>query len=201
MKKNLLLFTSLFILAGHTPVFAQNQSDTSQEDVTDLETEIEEKKAEIEELEAQLKELSGDSEEKEDKEDKPEKDSKVIGETFEFDGIEVTIEDLYLSEERDEYEEKEYDNVLVIEYTLLNNTEEEYYTGSEFELYVDGSKASDYYMMDTTFDSVSKGRKVDCKVAFGFNGEPENMELEFSQLYSMSDTETVVIPLEDVEER
>lgn len=211
MKKSLILFASLFVLSGNLPVFAQEDSN-----VEDIQAEIESKKEELKELEDKLKELSeegseeekeegSESEKEEESEDEKEKDddskNKVIGETFEHEGIEVTIEDLYLTEERTEYADKEFENVLVIEYTVVNNTEEDYTAGHDFELYVKGSKAERYFMIDDKGDTISAGRSTDAKASYGFDGDTEEMELEFKNTYSYDGEDPIIIPLEEVKEQ
>ncbi|MBG9980807.1 DUF4352 domain-containing protein [Facklamia sp. DSM 111018] len=210
MKKSFILFTSLFVLSGSLPVFAQEDSN-----VEDIQAEIESKKEELKELEDKLKELSGEgseeaeegSEEEKDEKEKEEKEkdddskNKVIGETFEHEGIEVTIDDLYLTEERNEYADKEFENVLVIEYTVVNNTEEDYTAGHDFELYVKGSKAERYFMIDDKGDTISAGRSTDAKASYGFDGDAEEMELEFKNNYSYDGEDPIIIPLEEVEEQ
>ncbi|MBG9981137.1 DUF4352 domain-containing protein [Facklamia sp. DSM 111018] len=210
MKNSLVLLASLMTLAATMPVYAQDSTDAES-----IESEIATKKEELEKLEEKLKELAGEdtsddaestdgSEESSDEDgedDESSEGSDVIGETFEHMGIEVTIEDVYLTEEREKYNDDEYEYVLRIEYTIANNTEESYSAGYDFELYVDGKKADDYYFSDDKSDSISPGRQTDVINSFGFNNEPENMELEFKNYMEYSGEAPVIIPLEDLEVR
>lgn len=191
MKKSLLMILSFWLFAHITPVFAESQS-TAGPTVLELERQIEEKEAELDALKAQLQELKGDSQ--------TQGDSELIGQTFEHEGIEITLDAVYLTDERYEYSDDEYDHVLVVEYTVLNNTDEQYSTGYELSLFVDGVKADEYYLSDNKSDSISKNRKSATHVSFAFNGELENMELEFANWYSW-DADPIIIPLTDIETR
>lgn len=187
MKKLLVILLGLFIMSG-TNVFAQ---DIAEENAT----RIEEIKTLITELELELKELTEDDGEEVD-EEKP--DGDLIGKTFAHEDVEVVITDIYLTEDRDEYADEEFDNVLVLKYDLKNNTSEEYYAGYDFSVYVGGKKAQEYYTFENKMDYVTSGRVVEIVVSFGFNGEPNDIELELRNYYSY-ETDPLVIPVGTVE--
>lgn len=180
MKKTLLLATSVLLCGLSLPVKAQE----------DNAKRIKEIEQEIKLLQEELAKLKGEI---------PEDEFTAIGETFETNGLILTLDKAYLTDERDKFNDKKYDHVLVLEYTLENQTDDEIYSGSELELYVDGTKAETYYLPNHKSDSISKGRKAQVIVAFGFNGSTENMELEFNH-WSSFDSEPVIIPLETTKE-
>lgn len=120
---------------------------------------------------------------------------KALKEGFTHGDIEVEIKEIYFTDERNEYQEKNYDNVLTILYTLTNNGESETSAGSnDFELYVDGVKADHYFLMSDQSSMVSSNRSVEVKTSFGFNGVPENMELELSDMKAW-DSDPLIIKL------
>lgn len=127
-------------------------------------------------------------------------DNQNVGQKFEQGNIAAEISDVYLTDKRNEYADQTYKNVLILEYTLFNNSDKEYYTGNEFTLYVDGAKADNYLLLDSSFDSVSAGRQVDCKIAFGFDGPTDNMELELKDTLD-HEGDPVIIPLENIEKK
>lgn len=177
--KKMLLLSSLLVLSSTHVVLAQE---------TDNSARIAEIEAEISELEAELKELQGDS-----------NDGEVIGETFTHDLIDITINDVYLTDERDEYSDDEFENVLVVEYTVKNNHDGDHYAGDDFELYASGKKAEYYYLPENQSDVVSAGREIDVRQTFGFDGSADELELEFKDTTSYSDAPPVIIPLSDLE--
>lgn len=121
----------------------------------------------------------------------------IIGEQFESGNIIVTIDDIYLTDERDEFSDSEFDNVLIIEYTLNNNHSQDYYTGQDFEVYVDGHKAEYYYSMYDKMGPVSPGRTISVVSSFGFNGGKDNIELELKDITDHTASATI-IPVENI---
>lgn len=180
MKKTLLLATTILLCGLSLPVKAQE----------DNAKRIKEIEQEIKLLQEELSKLKGETSESE---------FTSIGDTFESEGLILTLTKAYLTDERDKFNDKNFDHVLVLEYTLENQTDDEIYSGSELELYVDGTKAENYYLSNHKSDSISKGRKAEVIVSFGFNGSAENMELEFNNRMSY-DTEPVIIPLQNNKE-
>lgn len=181
MKRSLLLLSSLLLISAVTPIAAQ---DDKAQQIEDIETQIAE-------LESQLKELKGEEGSK--------TTDGLIGETFEQDNIEVTINDIYLTEERNEYKDEEYENILVVEYTLQNNGDRDYPASSELKLFVDGKQADDYFFTGDSTGTVSAGRSSDIRESFGFDGNYEELELELELKEYLSNKEAVVIPIEKIE--
>lgn len=116
----------------------------------------------------------------------------ILEGSFSQGDLEVVINDLYFTDERNEYEETNYDNIFIINYTLTNNGEMEHGTGFEFSLYVDGVKANDYFMLTDIYDLVSPGRTTDVQKTFGFNGEINNLELELSDMRTYDEAPLVI---------
>lgn len=179
MKKSLVILSSLLLLSTANVAFAQD-SDHSER--------IAEIEAQISELKVELKELRSNS------------TGEVIGETFAHGEIEATIVDVYLTEERNEWEEAVFNNILTIEYKIMNNTDDGILAGYDFELYVNGEKAEHYFLLDDNSDVVSAGRSITVKQSFGFDSDSDDLELEFSDTHTYPDDEKpIIIPLVDLE--
>ena len=125
-------------------------------------------------------------------------ENEVIGQKFEQGTLEVEIKDVYLTQSRNEFEQKDFQNVLSVEYVLTNNGEMETGSGFEISLYVDGMKAEDYYMLDENNTVVSPNRSVNVKRSYGWDGNTENMELELKDPIDY-EGKAVIIPLEDLQ--
>lgn len=109
-----------------------------------------------------------------------------VGDTVEIDGVTVTIDNAYYTDERNEFAEIEADSVLVLDITFENNTGEDYSPAFDFEVYADGSKAEEYPVEDIVLESVSDGRNASGSLAYALVGEPSEIEVEFSPMFSFS---------------
>lgn len=116
----------------------------------------------------------------------------IIGKSFVNGDITVTIDDIYLTDERDPYHGRDFDNILVMEYTLKNNKEQEHHSGNEFEVYVSGHKAEQYYSMYDKGGPVSPTRTISVRTSFGFNGDKENIELELKDRNEWDSNPTII---------
>ncbi|MGX7107484.1 hypothetical protein ACWOBE_06840 [Hutsoniella sourekii] len=121
----------------------------------------------------------------------------ILGEEYEHGDVSIVLTDVYLTDERDEYEDKSYDHVIIVEYEFFNHSDEEEYTSDELELYVNGKKADNYHNQQTVFENVSAGRGIDSVKAFAFNGDFEVVELELRDRDS-DDKTPVVIDVTDL---
>lgn len=132
------------------------------------------------------------AEETEDTEEVIEEETEVaeenlsVGDTVEIDGVTMTIDAAYYTDERNEFAEVEADSVMMLDVTFENNTGEDYSPAMDFEVYADGSKAEEYPVGDVILDSVSDGRSGSGTIAFALVGEPSEIEVEFSPLFSFS---------------
>lgn len=162
MKKLIILMTAGALLLSAVPVSAESN-----------ESRINEIESQIAELEAELKELKSN-------ESVSETDGEVIGTTYTVDNLDITINDIYFTDERNEYVDDTYDNVLVVSYTLVNNRDEDYPGGSEIKVFNGANDSENYYLPNTSTDSTvtSAGRQTEVVKGFGFNGEIEDIELE-----------------------
>ncbi|MDO4775418.1 MAG: DUF1002 domain-containing protein [Aerococcaceae bacterium] len=121
----------------------------------------------------------------------------IIGEQYSNGNIDVVIDDIYFTDERERYSNQQFENVLVISYTLKNKASVEYYTGHEFQAYINGHKAEEYYIASNKMGPVSSGRTISVSSSYGFNGPKENIELELKDLMNW-DGEPTIIPVENI---
>lgn len=124
----------------------------------------------------------------------------VIGSNIELDSINIIINDYYLTENRYGAADEEYDNVFVIDYTIENTGSGDYPGGSEMRLFNNNKSTEHYFLpnVSTLNPPVPSGRSDEFGKAFGFDGEPSNLELEIQQFLG-KDKE--IIPLDNVTKR
>lgn len=107
------------------------------------------------------------------------------GDSVTIDDITFTLDDAYYTDERNEFAEIQPDNVLMLDVTIQNNTDQDYPVGMDIQLYVDGGKA-ETYPVATLMDGVSAGRSILGQQSFAIIGEPSEIELEFSPFMNFS---------------
>ena len=113
-----------------------------------------------------------------------------IGDSVTIDDITFTLDDAYYTDERNEFAEIQPDNVLMLDVTIQNDTDQDYPVGMDIQLYVDGSKA-ETYPVATLMDSVSAGRSISGQQSFAIMGEPSEVELEFSPFMNFSSEKAI----------
>lgn len=110
------------------------------------------------------------------------------------DGVdlyEITFDKAFLTEERNEFSEKEVDHVVVLEYTYKNLNQEDgtyIFSGSDYKVYDSAGKVLETYPAGTTLygDTVSIGRTSTAQEAFGYTGDVnQTLEIEiYSSMFS-----------------
>lgn len=109
-----------------------------------------------------------------------------VGDTVEMEGVTITINDAYYTDERNEFAEIEADSVLVLDVSFENSTGEDYSPAFDFSVYADGAKAEEYPVEDVILETVSDGRSGSGTIAYALVGEPSEIEVEYSPLLSFS---------------
>lgn len=100
------------------------------------------------------------------------------------DLYEITFDKAFLTEERNPYSDETPDNVVVLEYTYKNLSEEDglsIFEGNDFRVYdANGAALSTYPAgADMYGGTVSVGRSGTTQEAFGFNGDAhQTLEIE-----------------------
>ncbi|MTP79786.1 hypothetical protein GMB70_14155 [Turicibacter sanguinis] len=126
------------------------------------------------------------------KEEKPKEEAITrysLGDTLTVseDGVdlyEITFDKAFLTEDRNQFSEKEVDHVVVLEYTYKNlNQEDGTYivSGLDYKVYDSAGKLLETYPAGTTLygDTVSVGRTSTSQEAFGYTGDAnQTLEVE-----------------------
>ncbi|WP_462419970.1 DUF4352 domain-containing protein [Salinicoccus sp. Marseille-QA3877] len=128
---------------------------------------------------------TADTEEVIEEETETAESSLSIGDSATIDDITFTLDDAYYTDERNQFAEIQPDNVLMLDVTIQNDTDQDYPVGMDIQLYVDGSKA-ETYPVATLMDGVSAGRSISGQQSFAIMGEPSEIELEFSPFMNFS---------------
>ncbi|MFC3900419.1 DUF4352 domain-containing protein [Aliicoccus persicus] len=198
-------YMSVFVLGVFTFTLSQNafaqDVDELMEENQELMDEIEELnetivnlEEQIAELEAMIESLTEDEEAVEADNDADESDRYGIGDEFEVNGVTLRVEDAYYTDQRNEFVDISPDQVLMIEIFYENNSGEDYSPAFDFNVYYDGTLADTHPVGDIILDNVSDGRNSSGTLAFEIMGEPETIELEYSQLLDLfSDSESIIV--------
>lgn len=95
----------------------------------------------------------------------------------------ITIDNVKLTDERNQFSEKEAEKVVVIEYTYENIADEEnlYVFDSNFKVYDASGNVLETYPAGAEKypQAISKGKKCTANMSFALNNESNNLELEF----------------------
>lgn len=146
----------------------------------------------VEDEEAEDGQESDDSEESDNKDGEEEKEVYSADETVSVDGLEASIESVTWGEQ-DEYSEVENDEVLRIELSFENNSDDSAYVDdTEFSLSDgDGNMAEEYWGNDdaNSFSSdIKKGKKSKGILEFDVP-ESDTYELHYEPDFGFSDVE------------
>ncbi|MDK0966101.1 DUF4352 domain-containing protein [Clostridium perfringens] len=95
----------------------------------------------------------------------------------------ITIDNVKLTDERNQFSEKEAEKVVVIEYTYENIADEEnlYIFDSNFKVYDASGNVLETYPagVEKYPQAISKGKKCTANMSFALNNESNNLEIEF----------------------
>lgn len=95
----------------------------------------------------------------------------------------ITIDNVKLTDERNQFSEKEAEKVVVIEYTYENIAGEEnlYVFDSNFKVYDASGNVLETYPAGAEKypQAISNGKKCTANMSFALNNESNNLELEF----------------------
>lgn len=122
----------------------------------------------------------GDSDKEEENEEKY-----GIGDTAEMDDVKFTLQDVSLTDERNEFEEEEPTEVVKIEFELENNSDEEVPVGADLQVYDGTGNQVESYANDNTMGSVKPGKKIQGVAHYGIEEGP--IEIYFQPMMSLSD--------------
>lgn len=115
-----------------------------------------------------------------------------IGDTITFeDEAQFTITGAEWTDERNQFDDTNPEKVLKVTYNVTNLSNDDYFLGSDLELYVNGQKM-ETYPNGGTIDTISAGRGYEGAVQyFGVNGSGD-MEIEVAPSLSFSSDKAIV---------
>lgn len=127
---------------------------------------------------------------KEDNEEKVEEENKEeeklgLGDTAEVDNIKLTIKNVSLTEERNEFADKNPNKVVKIEYEVENNSDKDIPIGADLQVYDGTGNQVESYPLENTIGSLKSGKKIQGIEHFGIEEGP--IEVYFQPMLSMAD--------------
>lgn len=108
-----------------------------------------------------------------------------LGDTAEVGGIKLTIKNVEITDERNEFADEEPEMVVKIEYELENDSDEEIPVGADFQVYDGTGNQVDLYPLDNTMGSLKPGKKMQGVEHYGIEEGP--IELYFQPMFSLDE--------------
>lgn len=171
MKKSLILLASLFTLGSFVP-FVSAEGNPNQERIEEIE-------AQIKELQAELKELKGDDDNADE-----DGDAHSIGDEVEIGDYVIKIKEASYTDERNQYEDVDPENVLVLTFEITNNSKEDLlFTGANFKVYIDGKEMDTYPISDVALGTIAPGRTKEAKSGYAIFGNGD-VEVEWTPTFN-----------------
>lgn len=131
-----------------------------------------------------------DSTSKEDKKTDEKQDVKTfykVGDTVKVGDASYTLNSVELTDERNEFDDTNPEQVVKVQYTMENNSDEELPIGMDLEIYNSDDTQAQLYSNDNTMGSLAPGKKIESVQHFGLNGTGE-IELQFAPVISLEKT-------------
>lgn len=113
-------------------------------------------------------------------------DSFGIGDTVEVDGAKFTLKSVTTTDERNEFADKDPENVIAIEYELENIGDDDIPYGAELTVYDADGNQMDTYPLDSDMGSLAPGKKVQGIEHHGVDALG-TIEVHFAPLISFED--------------
>lgn len=115
-----------------------------------------------------------------------ESDNYQLGEAVEINSIRVTINDAYLTDERNETSIIDVSGVLVLNVTYENGTDEIFPAGRDITLEAGGEHARSYELDSALPADIAPGESITGRMAYGLVTPPENVVAVFEPLMNNS---------------
>ncbi|MGO3601729.1 MAG: DUF4352 domain-containing protein [Enterococcus faecalis] len=106
-----------------------------------------------------------------------------VGDTVKVGDATYTLNNVELTDERNQFEEKEPAQVVKITYTVKNDGTEDIPVGADVEVYGSDDKKAETYANENTMGSVASGKQMDVTAHFALN-QPGEIEIHFAPLIS-----------------
>lgn len=118
-------------------------------------------------------------------------DNFQIGDSAEIDGITITIDNAYLTDERNDSSIIKVSGVLVLDVTYENNTAETFPAGRDIIVEVGGELAHSYELEGALLEDVAPGDSISGKMAYGLISAPEHVVAIFEPLMNTSGEQAI----------
>ena len=115
-----------------------------------------------------------------------ETDNYQLGETVEISGITLTINDAYLTDERNDNSIIDVSGVLVLDVTYENGSGETFPAGRDITLEAGGEHARSYDLDSALPADIAPGESITGRMAYGLVNAPENVVAVFEPLMNES---------------
>lgn len=111
-----------------------------------------------------------------------ESDNYQLGEPVEIDGITVTINDAFMTDERNDTNIIDVSRVLVLDVTYENGTDQTFPAGRDITLEANGELAHSYELDSVFPAALAPGESLTGQMTYGLVTAPENMVAVFEPL-------------------
>lgn len=120
-----------------------------------------------------------------------ESDNHQLGEAAEIDGITLTINDAYMTDERSDESIIDVSGVLVLDVTYDNGTDETFPAGRDITVESDGEHIRSYDLDSSLPADIAPGESITGKMAYGLVNEPGKMTAVFEPLMNSEGEQAV----------
>lgn len=109
-----------------------------------------------------------------------------VGDTVKVGDVVYTLKSVEKTDERNEFNDKQFKNVLKVVYHVKNEGKDELPIGADLDVYgPDNNKLDTYPINDATVNSVAAGKEMDVTTGFGTDNLGD-FELQFKPLVSVN---------------
>lgn len=109
-----------------------------------------------------------------------------VGDTVKVGDVIYTLKSVEKTDERNEFNDKQFKNVLKVVYHVKNEGKDELPIGADLDIYgPDNNKLDEYPINGTTVNSVAAGKEMDVTTGFGTDNLGD-FELQFKPLISVN---------------
>ncbi|UTH12210.1 DUF4352 domain-containing protein [Macrococcoides canis] len=112
-------------------------------------------------------------------------DALKLGDTKKIDDVTFTVNDVKVTDERNEFNDVKAEKVITIFTTVKSDAKEDYVAGQEADVYVNGKKSEAYPLGTDKTETISTGRTADVAQSFAVPKDAKEIEIEIKPLFSI----------------
>ncbi|MBU5364859.1 DUF4352 domain-containing protein [Enterococcus devriesei] len=106
-----------------------------------------------------------------------------VGDSVKVGNVTYTLNNVELTDQRNQFEEKQPAQVIKITYTVKNDDKQDIPVGADVEVYGPDDKKAETYANENTMGSVASGKQMDVTAHFALN-QSGKIEIHFAPLIS-----------------